>query len=164
MSLATLLVWIHVLSAFWLVGGILARDRCFTLARKTDDLGRLGWLVEMGEQFERTMVRPATLAVLGAGVVAAWARGWPILGFLQGSSSNWVLVSLLIYLTIIPVIAFVFIPRGRIFRTAFEQAKSHERVTPDLRAALGDRAVAAARAYELVMIGVITALMVTRSF
>jgi hypothetical protein len=163
-SLATIVVWIHVLCVFWLVGGILARDRCYALARTTDDLPRLQWLVEMGGHFERRMARPATYAVLVAGLLAAWARGWPILGVLQGSSTNWVLVSLLIYLTIIPVIAFVFIPRGRIFRAAFEQAKSLGQVTPALKAALGDRMVAAARAYELIMIGVITAIMLTRSF
>lgn len=164
MSLTALLVWIHVLSAFWLVGGILARDRCYAIARTTDDLGRLEWLIEMGGHFERRMVRPATLAVLVAGLVAAWARGWPILGVLQGSSTNWVLVSLVIFLTIIPLIAFVFVPRGRIFRAALEEARSLEEVTPRLRTALGDRAVATARAYELGMIAVITAIMLTRSF
>jgi len=164
MSLAALLIWLHVLSVFWLVGGILARDRCYALARTTDDLGRLEWLIEMGGHFERRMVRPATFAVLVAGLVAAWARGWPILGFLQGSSTNWVLVSLLIFLTIIPVIAFVFIPRGRIFRAAYVEAQSLGVVTPRLRAALGDRVVVAARIYELAMIALITAIMLTRSF
>jgi hypothetical protein len=164
MSLAALVIWVHVLSIFWLVAGILARDRCYALARATDDLDRLQWLVEMGGHFERRMTRPATFAVLAAGLVAAWARGWPILGFLQGSSTNWVLVSLLIYLSIIPVIAFVFIPRGRIFRAAFEKAKSLGHVTPELRDALRDPQVAAARMYELGMIAVITAIMLTRSF
>jgi hypothetical protein len=164
MSVATPVVWAHVLSVFWLVGGILARDRCYALARSTDDLSRLQWLVEMGGHFERRMARPATFAVLLAGLMAAWARGWPILGLLQGSPTNWVLVSLLVYLTIIPVIAFIFIPRGRIFRAAFEEATSLGQVTPALKAALSDRMVVAARAYELIMIGVITAIMLTRSF
>ncbi|MEO5616504.1 MAG: DUF2269 family protein [Candidatus Eisenbacteria bacterium] len=164
MTLSALAVWIHVLIVFWLVAGILARDRCYERAARTDDLQRLDWLIEMGGHFERSMVRPATFAVLVAGLIAAWARGWPILGFLQGGSSNWVLASLLIYLSIIPVIFFVFIPRGRVFRAALDEAKGLGHVTPRLKAALGDRAVAAARTYELLMIGAITALMVTRSF
>lgn len=164
MWLSGLVVWIHVLSVFWLVSGIIGRDRCFNAARVTDDLSRLVWLVELARGFERTMVRPATLVVPLAGLSAAWARGWPILGFLQGSPINWVLTALLIYLTIIPVLVFVLIPRGRIFRVALEEAKSLGRVTPALQASLADRAVAAARAYEILMIGAITAIMVTRSF
>ena len=99
-----------------------------------------------------------------AGLIAAWVRGWPILGFLQGGGSNWVLVSLVIYLSIIPVIVFVFIPRGKIFRAAFDEAKALGQVTPRLKAALGDPVVAAAHSYELLIVAVITALMVTRSF
>jgi hypothetical protein len=164
MSLSALAVWIHVLLVFWLVAGIVGRDRCYRMAARTDDLQRLIWLVELGGMFERGMVRPATSAVLFAGLIAAWARGWPILGFLQGGSSNWVLVSLLIYLSIIPVIAFVFVPRGRVFRAALDEARGLGQETPRLKAALGDRVVAAARVYELVMVAVLAGLMVTRSF
>ena len=39
-------------------------------------------------------MRSATFAVRVAGLIAAWARGWPILGFLQGADVNWVLDSL----------------------------------------------------------------------
>jgi hypothetical protein len=59
---------------------------------------------------------------------------------------------------------FVFVPRSRVFRRALEQAIAAGQVTPELRAALSDPAVAAARAYEIVMVVVITYLMVTRSF
>jgi hypothetical protein len=164
MTLSALAVWIHVLFVFALVAGIIGRDRCQERAARTDDLQRLGFLIEMSGHFEQSLVRPATFAVLVAGLIAAWARGWPILGFLQGGGSNWVLVSLLIYLSIIPVIVLVFIPRGKVFRAAFDEAKELGQVTPRLKAALADPAVAAARVYELVMIGAITALMVTRSF
>jgi len=164
MSLSVLAVWIHVLFVFWLVAGIVARGRCYALAVRTDDLPRLTALVELGGHFERNMVRPATFAVLVAGLIAAWARGWPIFGFLQGGSFNWVLVSLVIYLSIIPVIVFVFIPRGKVFRAALEEARNLGTVTPRLRSALRDPAVAAARAYELVMIALLTAFMLMRSF
>jgi hypothetical protein len=164
MTLSALAVWIHVLLVFWLVAGIVGRSRSYDRAARTDDLSRVQFLVEMGGHFETSMVRPATFAVLVAGLIAAWARGWPILGFLQGGGSNWVLVSLLLYLSIIPVIAFVFIPRGKVFRAALDEAKQLGQVTPRLKAALADPAVAAARMYELAMVGAITALMVTRSF
>jgi hypothetical protein len=162
--LSAIAVVIHVLLVFWLVAGIVARDHAFRAAAHTDDLQRLRWLVDLGGVFERAMVRPATFAVLVAGLIAAWARGWPILGFLQGGSVNWVLAALLIYLSIIPVIVWVFIPRGKIFRQALDAAVERGSITPELMAALRDPTVEAARRYELVMIGVLTFLMVARPF
>jgi hypothetical protein len=91
-------------------------------------------------------------------------RGWPILGFLQGGSVNWVLAALLVYLSIIPVIVFVFLPRGRVFHQALEAARPLGRVTPELRAALHDPWVHAARTYEIVMIVLLTVLMVLKPF
>lgn len=162
--LSGLAVAIHVLIVFWLVSGIVGRDRMWAEARRTEDLERLKWLVEMAGQFDARAVRPGTFAVLVAGLIAAWARGWPILGFLQGGPVNWVLASLLLYLGIIPVIAFVFIPRGNAFRRVWLDALAKGAVTPELRAALRDPVVSAARGYELLMIAVLTYLMVTRPF
>jgi hypothetical protein len=162
--LAGLVVVLHVLAVFWLIAGILGRDLLYGRAARSDDLKELGALVALGSLFDRTMVRPATFVVLVLGLLAAWARGWPILGVLQGASVNWVLVSLLVYLSIVPVIVWVFLPRGRAYRRAYEAALPGGRVTPELRAALNDPLVRAARTYELGMIVVLTALMVLRPF
>ncbi len=59
------------------------------------------------------MIRPATSVVLLGGLLAAWLRGWPVLGFLQDGPSNWVLVSLLLLVSIIPIIVFVFLRENR---------------------------------------------------
>lgn len=162
--LSGLAVAIHVFTVFWLVAGVIGRDVVHRQARGATDLAKLRAHLELGSRFELGMVRPATGAVLVAGVIAAWARGWPILGFLQGASVNWVLTSIAIYLTIIPVIALVFVPRGKEFRAALEEATAQNQITPRLTTALNDPAVAGARRYELVMIAVITYLMVTRPF
>ena len=162
--LSGIAVVIHVLIVFWLVAGIAGRDVVYGRAAQSTDLDELRALVGLGSVFELRMVRPATFAVLVAGLIAAWARGWPILGFLQGGSVNWVLASLLMYLSIIPVIVFVMIPRGKRFRAAYEEALAEGRVTPRLTAALKDPAVEAARKYELVMIATLTLLMVTKPF
>jgi hypothetical protein len=159
-----MVVVLHVLTVFWLVGGIVGRDVTYRYAARSTDLGKLRAFIELGGQFELRMVRPATLVVLLAGLAAAWVRGWPILGFLQGAQQNWVLVSLLVYLSIVPVIIWVFVPRGKVFRVALEDAIAQGTVTPRLTAALRDPAVEAARTYELVMIATLTLLMVTRPF
>lgn len=161
---AGLMVWIHVLAVFVLVAGIIGRSVVMARAGRTADLGELRTLIGISHVFETRMVRPGTLIVLLAGLLAAWLRGWPILGVLQGASMNWVLVSLLIYLSIIPVIVFVFLPRGKVFRQALDEALGLNLMTPALRAALADPAVRAARVYEVSMVVVLTYIMVTRPF
>jgi len=161
--LAGLVVVLHVLAVFLLVGGIVARDTLYGRAARSDDLAAIAGLVANGALFEG-LVRASSGAVLVLGLAAAAARGWPILGFLQGAPVNWVLAALLIYLTIIPLIVFVFLPRGRVFRRVFEEAQTAGRVTPELRLALNDPVVNAARTWEIVMIVVLTALMVLKPF
>jgi hypothetical protein len=58
----------------------------------------------------------------------------------------------------------VFLPHGKIFGAALEDAKQRGEVTPELRLALRDPAVRKARATELVVVAVILTLMVTKPF
>ena len=131
---------------------------------RTDDLATLRTLAGLGGVFERAMVRPATFVVLVTGLVSAWARGWPILGFLQGGASNWVLAALLIYLSVIPLIIFVFVPKGRVYHMALEEASARGEVTAALRSAIDDPQVRAARGYEIFMILALVWLMITKPF
>jgi hypothetical protein len=110
------------------------------------------------------MVIPGSSAVFLLGLATAWLQGWPMLGFLQGANSNWLLVAILLFLTLIPIIAFVFVPRGRIFDQALEKALAQEQVTPELSAAFADRPLYVAHVYELVIMAVIITLMVTKPF
>lgn len=71
---------------------------------------------------------------------------------------------MILYLSSIPFIPLVFIPRGRVFEQALDRAKERGEVTPELSAAFHDRAVAFARNYELIMIAAIIVLMVTKPF
>ena len=162
--IAALAVVLHVLLVFLLVAGIFGRDIVYARAARSQDLSEIRALLSLGHVFEMRLVRPFTGYVLLAGLVAAWLRGWPILGFLQGGKSNWVLAAILIYLTLIPLIVFVFLPRGKVFRRAYDDAVARGAVTPELTAALGDPWLRAGRAYEWVMIAVLVYLMVLKPF
>ena len=70
----------------------------------------------------------------------------------------------LIYLTIVPVIVFVFLPRGRLYHAALEDAVTVGRITPRLRAALHDPLVRAARVYEIAMVVALAYLMIVKPF
>ncbi len=164
MSIALVLKLVHILVAFWFIGGILGRNLAASQAASGRDVQQVVALGHLSQRFDRLMVIPGSSAVLILGVLTALAGGWPILGFLQGARSNWVLVSILLFLTTIPLAIFVLAPRSKIREKALEDALSQGKLTPELAAALSDRAVRAGRTYELVIIAVIVVLMVTKPF
>jgi len=161
--LTTLLVVVHVWAVLWLVAGIVGRDVCYWQAGRANDLAALLTVAQLAGTFERAMVRPATFVVLITGLIRV-GPGLAILGFLQGGTANWVLTALLIYLSVIPLIVFVFLPKGRVYRKALKEAVARDEVTPELGAAINDPLVGAARAYEIVMDGALVFLMLTRNF
>ena len=117
MTAVMILNLLHVLTAFLLVSGIVGRGLALRDAARADEIHTLAALVRLGGRFE-ALVRAPSIALLGLGLLAAWRGGWPILGFLQGGSANWILVSLVLYLTLVPLILWVFLPRGRVFEGA----------------------------------------------
>lgn len=154
------MVALHVLVAFWFVAGLIGRDVTLAKARGTTDAHLVGELAELAGRFERMSVRPGSIAVLILGLLAAWARDRP----LAGNGNGWLLVSLILFLSTLPLIPLVFLPRGRIFERELSAAQAGGVVTPALSAALRDGAVRAARTYELVTLVVIIALMVAKPF
>jgi hypothetical protein len=159
-----LVVTIHVWSVFWLVAGIVGRDVVHAHARRAPNLDALRTLAGLGTVLELRFVRPATFVVFVTGLIAGGLRGWPFLGFLHGTGPYWLPLAIVIFLSIIPVIVFVFVPRGRIYRLALADAIAKGEITPALRAAQQDRAVEAARAYELVMVATLAWLMIAKPF
>ena len=76
----------------------------------------------------------------------------------------WLPVALLLFLSILPLVPLVFLPRGTVFEAALEDARERGEVTPELRTAFRDPAVAFARRYEVVVVAVVLALMVLKPF
>src|SRR5262245_17825278 len=163
MTLTRVLNVLHVLTAFWLVSGIGGRGMSLKEAARSSDVRAVDALVRLAGRFE-AMVRAPSIAVFVLGLLTAWWGGWPILGFLQGASVNWLLASLVLSLSLAPLIIWVFLPRGQIFERALRAALAEGRVTEALRAAFADRAVAAAHAWELIVLATVIVLMVAKPF
>src|SRR6185295_19623917 len=138
--------------------GLALRD-----AARADEIHAVAALVRLAGRFE-AMVRAPSIVVLVLGLLAAWRGGWPILGFLQGGSVNWILASLALYLTLVPLVVCVFLPRGRTFEGVLQDALRLGRVTPALTAVFADPVVAAAHVWELIALGLIVVLMVAKPF
>jgi hypothetical protein len=155
---------LHVLVGFALVTGIVGRDVTLRRAARATDLGVIHALLDVASVFERALVRPASALVLVFGLVTAWLQGTPILGTLAGGSSNWLLVSVLVFVAIALLVPLVFLPRGRAFDAALAEADARGHVTPELSAAFRDPAVERARLAEVIGLLVVIALMVLRPF
>lgn len=162
MEINAILLLLHILSVIWLVAGLLGRAIILGAASRAREIREVQTLVAASGAFEKGMAIPGSLAVLVSGLALAWYQGQPLLGALQGSSANWLLASLLLYLAIIPLIAFVFVPRGRRFAQALDDAGEHGAVTPGLRAAFSDRAVRVGHGAEFGSVFLVLALMVTK--
>ena len=115
-------------------------------------------------RIENLMIIPGNLAVILFGLILAIMGGYPMFGFLQGASQNWLLLSNILLIIGLVIVPTVFVPRGKKFDLALEAALAEGRMTPELRAALEDKVVKLAHLYEEVAIVVVVALMVFKPF
>ena len=158
-----LLVVAHALLGAVFMGGLIGRWIVLGLAERADTLARMQTLTTAARPFERIVIY-GSVAVLVLGVVAAIAQGRPFLGPLQGASVDWLFVSLVLYLSVLPLVRLVFLPRGRVFDAAMEDAVARGEVTGELAAAWRDPMVRAAHVYELAAVSVVFVLMVAKPF
>jgi uncharacterized membrane protein len=163
MSVFLLIKLVHVASAMWLVGGLFARFLALGAASRSGEIRTTQALTELAGKFENRMVIPASITLLVTGILAALVGGFPLLGPVQGGPW-WLLVSLLLYLASIVLVPTVFLPRGRVFGAALDDALARNEVTPGLRTAFADRVVARSHWAEFIGIAVIVVLMVLKPF
>ena len=163
MDLGTILKVAHAVLGVWILAGLVGRWVTLGQASRSGDIAAVHTLLGLSARFERIVVQVPTL-VLPLGVGTAIAQGRPFLGPLQGAPVDWLFVSLVIYLSIIPVIPLVFLPRGKVFAAALAEATAAGVVTPELSAAFRDQVVFAAHVYELAVIVAVFVLMITKPF
>jgi hypothetical protein len=164
MTIALVAKLLHVLVGIALVTGIVGRDVALRRAARAAELGAVHALLGVADVFERAFVRPMSFLVLASGLVAAWLQGVPILGSLAGGTTNWLVVSLILFVAIALLVPLVFLPRGRIFADALSAADARGAVTPELTAAFNDPVVERARLAEGVGLLVVIVLMVLKPF
>ena len=165
MNLYLIMKLLHVLAAFWMISGVVGRDFAFWQAGQATNVQAVQALLRISEFFERYAVIPVSLAVMVFGLVVTWMQKWPLFGFLQGSSSNWLLVSFALFLGISAVIGPLKLVARRRERTrAVEEALAQGTITPALSAALHDKVMTRFRAGELIVLFVIIVLMVMKPF
>jgi len=165
MNLYLLIKLFHVLAAIWMISGVVGRGLTFWYAGRVNNVHAVHALLHVSEFFERYAVIPTGAVVLLFGLILAWMQRWPLFGFLQGSTSNWLLISFLLFVGASAVIAPLRLIERRKQRTrAVEEALVQGIITPELTATLNDQVVIRFRVAEFVTLILITILMVTKPF
>lgn len=149
----------HVVVAILLIVGFVGRYVLLRRAERASDVDLTAEFASAARPFE-WMVQVGSILVLVFGLLTAWAQGYEWLGVTEG----WIAISLALYVVATLLVPTVFIPKGRQFESALEDARAAGSFTPALRTAFADRTVRLARAYELAAVFVIVALMVVKPF
>src|SRR3990172_12792135 len=126
--------FLHIASTIVFIGGIFARQLVRALAEKTEDVRIFAALSQAAGRIENVLIIPGNLAVIVFGLILALVTGAPILGFLQGASRNWLLVSNLLLAFGFLTVPLVFVPRGKKFDVVLKKALSEGRMSSELRA------------------------------
>jgi hypothetical protein len=150
---------IHIGIAFAFISGLIGRWILLRRAADAADPESAYQLAEAASPFEWLVIRGGP-AILVAGLLTAWAQGYPWLGLTTG----WMLASVVLLLSPLPLVPLVFLPRGRIFEAAMSEARRVGTITPELRAAFADPAVNFARRYEVLAVALVVVLMVLKPF
>lgn len=165
MNLIDIARLLHVLSAFWMVAGVVARDITYWRAGRSEDVRAVHALLEASEVFERWGVIRGSVAVLLFGLLATWLGNWPLFGIFQGAGSNWLLISFVLFVGVSALVGPLGLVRRRRIRTsAAYHALAEGRVTSELSAALRDPVVTGYRIFELIGLAVIIYLMEVKPF
>lgn len=157
------IVVIHALLGVLFMVGLVGRWIVLGLAERAQDVVSMRTLATAAGPFERLVIMVPGL-VLVFGLIAAYLEGRSVLGPLTGGSVDWLFVSLILYLTPLPLVPLVFLPRGRVFESAMSNAEREGRVTPELQTAWRDPVVRAAHLYELGAITLVLVLMLSKPF
>ena len=162
-TVTNVVVLTHALIAILFVAGLVGRWIILGAAARATELPAMKILAAAAGPFERIVIVGSMLVML-LGLLAAFVAGRSVLGPLTGGALDWLFVSLLLYVSIIPLVPLVFLPRGRLFEAAMAEAETAGQVTPALRAAWADPIVRAAHVYELAVVTIVLVLMLSKPF
>ena len=163
LSIRGLVALAHALFGVAFVTCLVGRWMALARAERAPDIASIRTLLTLSNVFERGVIA-GSMVVLVLGVATAIAQGRAILGPLQGAGIDWLFVALIVYLSVLPLVPLVFLPRGRVFAAALDEATKRGEVTSELRAAFADPVVRAAHVYELAAVLVVLVLMFAKPF
>jgi len=159
-----ILKFLHIVAVTLTIGGMFARQLVRAQAQKSQDVNVVASLTRVAVRMDRALVIPWSNIMVIMGVILAVMQKWPIFGFLQGASQNWLLASNLLLLIMIILIPSVFIPHNKKVESLLQRALTEGQITAELSAALNDQRNKTAHYAEELIVLVVAALMVLKPF
>lgn len=156
--------FLHIVAVIMMVGGVFARQLVRGTAKKSGDVKLVASLTHVAGQIDQVMVIPGSSIVIVMGIILAVMIKWPIFGFLQGASQNWLLVSNILLVVGLSTVFTIFVPHNRKLEAILQTALAEGRITPELSTALEDKTVRLAHHIEEIAIVCVAALMVLKPF
>ena len=154
--------FLHILAVALTVGGMFARQIVRGFAKKSDELEIVAPLTRVAVRLDRVLVIPWSNIMILMGIVLAIMQKWPIFGFLQGATKNWLLVSNILLAIMIVLIPTIFVPHNKKVEALLQSALSNGGVTTELTSALNDKNNQVAHYVEEVIVLAVAALMVLK--
>jgi uncharacterized membrane protein len=164
MSWHLLVKYLHILAVTLTIGGMFARQLVRGYAKKSEDLPSLASLTHAAMYIDRSLVIPASNLMILLGIILAVIQKWPIFGFLQGASQNWLLASNALLVVLLVTIFTVFVPHNKTVEAQLQAALAGGHITPELSAALNDPKNRLGHYVEEAVVLVVAALMVIKPF
>ena len=161
MYLYGLIKVLHVLAFSSVIAGIIGRGLIRARLVHIDDIVVAGELISVEGKFDEWLVARGSLATLLTGLLLTWLGHWPLV---NAGVPTWTLVGAVLFLATIPLVIWVYLPRGKVFGAVFQAALAEKRVTTELRAALSDDVIRLCYVYEYTMFPLVIVLMVIKPF
>ncbi len=161
MNLYGLVKVLHILAVTAVIAGVVGRALIRARLVRLDDIHIMREFVDLEGHFDQWLVIYGSMATLLTGLLLTWLGHWPLF---QAGVPTWTLVGTMLFLATIPLVIWVYIPRGKVFGKVFAEALEQKRITVELRAAFSDRVIHASYLYEYIMFPVVLTLMVVKPF
>ena len=161
MSWYLILKLVHILCAIAFLAGLIGRGMVRLRIPHVTSIQTLEEVIVLVGRFDDLLVIRGSQLTLVSGLLVWWAGSWPPI---VGGHPSWVLVSTVLFLSLLPLVFLVFVPRGKVFGKVCAEALAQQRITPELRAALADPAVRYATIYETAATTSTLCLMVLKPF
>jgi hypothetical protein len=162
--IGAVLKWVHVNLVIIFTIGIAEYVTYFYQAARETEPRMIHEMAETGEKIHNYFLKLGGSLLFISGVVTAWRHGVPMLGFLQGGDVNWLLVSIVLFLTYFPIMFLVFVPRHKVFHHELDKAMEKGEITEGLRKVFISRGIRFGHIYEAIYVFVIVFLMVVKPF
>lgn len=162
MTLYDLSRLVHVLSAMWLVSGLLGRAVALAAARRATDVRILKAVADVSGSLENLMIAPGIVVVLATGITTAVVGDISLFGPFTGGPM-WVFVPLVVMVLAV-ILTPVTLARDRRWGEALEEAASKGLVTDRLRTFLDRREMLRRYAPDIALVAFIVVLMVLKPF